>query len=643
MLCQTIRVFFLMFPSSVRLLTAAMAAALIAGTSAMAQMPAAPSAPAAAAPAIPAPPPVSLNALVDQTLAAFPRVAADVVDVQGPTLTLSAGVRSGAQVGLVLEVLREGKEIRHPRSGQLLGKTEQPLGRATITRVFEGYSLARHEGEQAKVGDSVRTPPGKVRLMLLPLSGTAVRDNLAEAVSTEIYEGLTRTGRFQVVLGDPVVAWLLQQRITPEEFLRGQGVAAAFERFKPDNILALQFSRVEKRPYLDVRLFSGGRQAPAFSTALFVPPSIKAVQPGRFSGSDRGAAPTPEVKKRSLLARLLGGELDKGTYSSAENSIPLKEVARFGFPVAGLDVAVAPADQIPRLVVTDGERVSVYRIVNRALEPDWSFHERSAGRIFSVQFIDLVGDGVLSVVANRFDIRFGMSSFIVAARAGKPVVLVNNVDAILLAVDEKGRGIKQTLWSQSFSRETFFGKGQVDQMVLRNGALARERGVAVPEMFRATGAALSNILSKDAAALVFIDERNRLRIANATEETWRSSSSVGGGLPRLEIERQIERGGRSYFHQVEPTPLSVDLDGDGVPEVIVPQNQLQGGFLGVIYRGPAGLRFQQVASGFEGVIAGLGAIPQEDGGTPTLIAAVVQYQTLLKRSGETRIIMTTPE
>jgi hypothetical protein len=635
MLSQIIRAFFLMFSNPVRLLTAMVLAVLTIGTPATAQTPAVPS----SAP----PPPVSLSALIDQTLAAFPRVEADVVDIQGTTLTLSVGARSGAQTGLALQVFREGKEIRHPRSGQLLGRTEQSLGRAVVVSVFDGYSLARHEGgEQPRVGDRARTAAGKIKLMLIPLSGTAVRDNLAEAVSNEIYEGLTRTGRFQVVLGDPVVAWLLQQRITPEEFLRGNGVAAAFERFKPDNILALQFSRIEKRPYLEVRLFSDGRQTPAFSTALFVPPSIKVVQPGRFSGSDRFGAPTPEVKKRSLLARLLGGELDKGTYSSGENSIPLKEVARFGFVIAGLDVAVAPADQIPRLVVTDGERVSVYRVVDRALEPDWSFHERSAGRIFSVQFLD-AGDGVLSVVANRFDIRFGMSSFIVTARAGKPVVLVNSVDAILLAVDEKGRGIKQTLWSQSFSRETFFARGQVDQMVLRNGTLARERGVAVPETFRATGAALSNILSKDAAALVFIDDQNRLRIANATEETWRSSSSVGGGLPRLEIERQIERGGRSYFHQVEPTPLSVDLDGDGVPEVIVPQNQLQGGFLGVIYRGPAGLRFQQVASGFEGVIAGLGAIPQEDGAAPILIAAVVQYQTLLKRSGETRIIMTTPE
>jgi hypothetical protein len=632
-----IRAIFLIFPRWLALLAAI--AALGVADVVIAQTPAPPTTPPA--PAAPAPPPVSLSALVDQTVAAFPKLQADIIDVQGNTLTLSGGARAGAQVGLTVEVFREGKEIKHPKTGQVLGRTEQSIGRAVVTRVFEGYSLARHEGEEAKVGDVARTGGGKVKLMLLTLSTTGTRDNLAEAVANEIYEGLMRTGRFQVTLGDPVAAWLLQEKIAPEEFLEGKGLPGAFQRFKPDNILAIRLTRVERRPYLEVRLFAGGPAAPALSTALFVPPSIKAVAPGKFSTSDRFAPPTPEVKKKSLLARLLGGDLEKGAYSTAENTIPLKEVAHLGFAVTGFDVSVAPADQIPRVVVSDGERIAVYRLVNRAMEPDWSFHERALGKVFSVQLIDLTGDGTLAVVANRYDVRAGMNSMIIAARAGKPVVLVSNIDSILLAVDEKGSGVKQTLWAQSFNRDTFFGGRQVDQMILKNGALVRERGVPVPETFRATGATMSNIISKDARSLVFIDDRNRLRIANGSEEHWQSSSVVGGGLPKVEIEKVMERSGRSYFHKIEPMPLSIDLDGDGVQEVIVPQNEVQGGLLGVVYKSPGGVRFQQVVSGFEGMITGMGAVPEE-GGPPMLIAAVVQYK-LLKRSGETRIIMTLPE
>ena len=67
----------------------------------------------------------------------------------------------------------------------------------------------------------------------------------------------------------------------------------------------------------------------------------------------------------ALLARILGGELEAGSYSSGENSIPLKEIGRFAFPVVAMDVSVSPKDQVPRLVMTDGEKIWLYRVVER--------------------------------------------------------------------------------------------------------------------------------------------------------------------------------------------------------------------------------------------------------------------------------------
>ena len=99
-------------------------------------------------------------------------------------------------------------------------------------------------------------------------------------------------------------------------------------------------------------------------------------------------------------------------------------------------------------------------------------------------------------------------------------------------------------------------------------------------------------------------------------------------------------GGRSYIYTSEPQPLAVDLDGDGIDEIVVPQNQLPGR-LAVVYKGPAGYRFQTVNSGFEGTVTALGAIPGES--APTLVIAVVRYQNWFNTVGETQIIMTTPD
>jgi hypothetical protein len=591
-------------------------------------------------------PPVSLGALIDQAVALFPALEGEVIEVREQTLTLALPRPRGVRPGLVLEVFREGREIRHPRTGEILGKAEDQLGRAVVSRVFEGYSLAVLEGRAAeaiRVGDRVRAPGGKVKLTLLALPGPGIKQNMLEAVTGEIYEGLSRSGRFQVILGDQVGLWLAQQKIAPEDFLQGRGVAEAAERFKADNLLVVHLYQAQRRPFVESRLFSGGRPEPILSQSFFVPATIKPVQAGRFSTNEGSGSAPPQPKPRSLLARLLGGDIEPGAYSSAEASIPLREVARFPFMVVSMDVAVAPADQVPRVALSDGDRVYLYRLVNHQLEAEWSHNVRYLGRVFSVQLADLTGDGVPEVVVNRFDTRIGMNSLILGTEQGKPVTLVDKVDVILLAVDEKGTGLRQTLWGQRYREETFFNRGFADEFAVRNGALVRERRALVPDTFRATGAAFSNIMGKDSRALVSIDERNRLRVHAGTDELWASSSPVGGGGQKIEVVRYIERGGRSFFYQMEPIPLSVDLDGDGVQEVVVPANQGENAMLAVVYRGPAGLRFQYVASGFEGVITGLGALPGEDGAPPALIAAVVRYSNFFRTSGETQIIMAVQE
>ena len=170
--------------------------------------------------------------------------------------------------------------------------------------------------------------------------------------------------------------------------------------------------------------------------------------------------------------------------------------------------------------------------------------------------------------------------------------------------------------------ETFFAARKVERVTVKNGELASLGYVPVPESFRATGVTTANILGKEShsRALVYIDGYDRLRITSGPEEIWRSTSAVGdGGYLKLQHTRYVIRDGISTFYSMQPTPLAVDLDGDGVDEVVVPQNQLPG-MIGVIFRGPAGVRFQQVNSGFEGVITGLGAIRGEDKEPPTLIA-----------------------
>jgi hypothetical protein len=578
-------------------------------------------------------PSAPLLAIADQVAALFPRVSGDVIEVQGGTVTLSVGKRDGVQPGLELMLFRPGRELRHPKTGEILGRTETEVGRLRVEQVFESYSTgSTPPGTQAAPGDIARISAGKQRITIVAMV-SGVRETVVEGALTEIVEALNRTGRFQVGMGDRVGVWATEQGIKPEQLLEGRGLVEAAERFKLEHVLALHFSLVPSTNAL-------------MTSTAFVPPSVRTAPGQRFSsGGDRNPA---QPRQRSLLARILGGELEAGSYSTGEHSIPLREIGKFGFAVVAMDVAVAPKDQVPRVVLTDGDRIWLYRVVERAMEPEWTYDNRFTrpGRIMSVQLADLDGDGVLEVVANRYhaDPQILLTSFVIGVRGGKPVEIYSDSSQFLYAFDAEGGGLKKALWGQSFSADTFFRKGHAVRYALKGDKLVDEGPVRVPASFRATGATMARIAGKGqpARSLVFIDEQNRLRVSVESEESFRSSTPVGGGayLKVELIKARTERGGRSEFYNFEPMPLAVDLDGDGVEEVIVAQNQLDG-HLAILFRGPAGYRMQTINSGFEGVITGLGAIHGEN--PPTLIAAVVRFNNYFRTVGETQIIITTGE
>lgn len=599
----------------------------------------APSQPPVAGPTSSAP----LTALVDGLVDLFPKLEGEVLEVRDTSLTLDAGVDKGARPGLTLEIFRQGREIRHPKTGRVLGRSEDPLGHATVTAVQDTFAEAgAPAGVTVKAGDRYRVSSGKVRLVLLPLPG-GVKEKLVEAATQELVELLGASGRFQVTMGDAISVHLAEQRIKAEDFLVGRGVKEAATRFKADNILAIHFKRVQGKPFMDVGFFTASRPDPALTTAFFVPSGIR--EAGRTVRFSRGGpASPPQAKARSLLARLLGGDVEAGTYSSAEDTLPLREVAKFAFPVLAMDIAVAPKDKIPRMVVSDGDQVYLYRIVEHKVEPEWTKSVRSLGRVFSLQLADLDADGNLEVVGNRYDPNTELSAFILTAPDGKPQFMVDYVNDFLFAVDLTGSGVKQTLWTQRFTPGKFFTPGQAAQAILKDNKLVEEKQVRVPTAFRPMGAAFSNIMGKDTRVLAFVDEFNRLQIANEGEDLWRSSTSVGGGYMRVEVLGDFtSRMQRSSFVKIEPTPLAVDLDGDGIDELLVPQNLVKEGLLAVIFKGPAGFRLQSVSSGFEGGITCLGAYKTEDATQPTVIASVVRFSNFLKTSGETQIIMTVPQ
>src|SRR5258706_13440395 len=110
--------------------------AVFAAGSASAQSPAAPTPPPGPASSAP------MTALVEQLLDLFPKFEGEVLEVRPGALTLGAGVKAGARPGLDAALFRERREIKPPRTGEVLGRAEDSLGLARITQAQEGFAVA---------------------------------------------------------------------------------------------------------------------------------------------------------------------------------------------------------------------------------------------------------------------------------------------------------------------------------------------------------------------------------------------------------------------------------------------------------------------------------------------------------------------
>ncbi len=81
---------------------------------------------------------------------AFPTLQGSVVGIDGDRILIDLGSKQKVYQGMELQVYREGEDVKHPVSGQLLGKRDRRLGLLRVVEVREGFSettaISRQEG-----------------------------------------------------------------------------------------------------------------------------------------------------------------------------------------------------------------------------------------------------------------------------------------------------------------------------------------------------------------------------------------------------------------------------------------------------------------------------------------------------------------
>lgn len=351
---------------------------------------------------------LSVGGLAQRIAAHFPKVTATVTSVQGDRLVLDQGSLAGLKPGYRLDLYREGKAFVHPLTKEPLGRHEQTLGTAEIERAEETQAVALlregRAGLSVVAGDRARMTAGRIRAALVPTDPeeqTRVMDDL--------YRALGETGRFALHDLDDLTRLLRARQMArvreddPEQ-LRAigklLGVSTLFLCSSPEG---------RKGKSLDVRILSL--------------PDLRA----RDRILARVAPAGKEISTPDLLPPMLGAKL-------AIHQFTLPYVARL---VASGDL---DGDGREELVISNGSRLFIYRVVEGRLEELWKEPARWAPREDLALYVaDPVKRGQAQIFLSSQE--YGQPrSAILAFREGRVEVLAEKIPYFLRVLTLPGEG-----------------------------------------------------------------------------------------------------------------------------------------------------------------------------------------------------------
>ncbi|NLC70566.1 MAG: hypothetical protein GX751_04310, partial [Desulfuromonadaceae bacterium] len=164
----------------------------------------------------------------------------------------------------------------------------------------------------------------------------------------------------------------------------------------------------------------------------------------------------------------------------------------------------------------------------------------------------------------------------VFALEGNSLRLVeDNIRYILGSLDGDGDGLPEILLGQDFDRLKFFGV-KFYRYVLAGGKLDRtDPGIPLPSDLAVVSARYIDITGNGQKELAYV-RNNILYIVSADGERriYESNKQMGGSL--AQATHNIHAGNKNItmelldYTSLEIPPVAADLDGDNLPELVVP-------------------------------------------------------------------------
>jgi len=224
-------------------------------------------------------------------------------------------------------------------------------------------------------------------------------------------------------------------------------------------------------------------------------------------------------------------------------------------------------DGVPEFIFLASEVIHIYKMGNQSLVPLYSYPYKGYGDLVNVS-VGLNG----TIAVNVYKKGEGMDSLLLQYIDGKIVTLVDHVPYIIGYFDLDNNGTRESLVGETFDREHIFGSQVFVLKIMGNGKLVPSAPIPVPSGFRLIGAEFADLNGDGINEIYSIDPDHRFLVYENGARIWASKDWIGGTSEVVLSEVGSPSESYKIAIPVEVQPLLVDVDRDGIREILFVRN-----------------------------------------------------------------------
>jgi hypothetical protein len=475
--------------------------------------------------------------ILDKIVKDFQPISGYLIKVVEDDYILDLDSSHGVGIGDLLSVIQKGEKLIHPVTQKVVGTLEETKGILKITRIKTGYSYARFlkKDFDFKTGDVVRR-----------------YDNLNAVFWDYTNQGRTFFGKLQSALPD--LKWqdydVAQQSKPPKPVLPYENETSlffilthqGFEVRDPQFFLLHTYVTPESPVMPEASLFptlpSSG------SKPLQAPGSvINKKSPSKLKESSGSVAKKIEYKATYQ---------DMNTVGELTGTVIMADFNRFGEKVL--------------MAATDGTDISIYK-VSQGLALLTTATTPSPGQILALQWWRPSATGPLYLSVLSWSDNEALST-IFSLTGGELIPVHKRIPRILGAFDLDGDKQPETLLSQEFDAENFFGR-RIKELKLIDGKVRYSKApFGLPDRFTVLGSHFADLTGDAELESIFI-RSGVLYIFSGKKLVYTSPKQMGGSLSFLTYD--VDPAAKNVMTTsaaFEVSPITMDLNGDGTAELL---------------------------------------------------------------------------